>query len=277
MLSDRVAILRAGLPGSPGRAWSNRGDDAVKITFEVEATTASRPNKATIDLTNLGPDSRGFLETPGLIITLEVGYQGFTNVIATGDVADVDTTFAVQDAVTRITLGDGEISYLEAQFDRHFGPGTTSAQVIEAIRSEMGLGAGYADPAIPVYDYPNGVTFTGDARDALDRVLASAEGAEWSIQDGALQTLSGNAKGTATRAVRLDPGTGLLSAKELKKGVEVVSLLVPRITPGQILDVRGRTVEGFFVVRQVKHAGDALPTSEGAAFTSVCRARRLDE
>lgn len=273
-LLNRVVIVRAGLPGQKGRAWSNQGEGALKIVFEVEASTSKRPNKATIDMWNLSEDSRGFLGQAGLIVTLEVGYRGFTNVLAVGDAADRDVTFEAQDTVTRLTLGDGEVAYLRAQFNRSFGAGTSSTEIVEQIRSAMGIGAGFVDPDVTPITYPNGATFTGDARDALDRVIANIDGAEWSIQQGALQILGGNAQPTAARAVLLDPPSGLLSAKEVKGGVEVTSLLIPTITPGRVLDVRGRTVRGLFVVRKAKHAGNGLPQSAGDGFRTVCTARR---
>lgn len=276
-LFGRVVRVKAGIPGAPdARQWSNEGPEAIAISFEVTLTSNKRPSKSTLNMINMSDESIGFLEQPGILLFLEAGYRGMVSTIAQGNVAKVDTEYKGTDTTTTITIGDGEDAYLKSRFNYHFGPGTTSAEVISRIQQQMGLGRGYVDPNLRHVTFPNGVTFTGSARDALDRVVKQMPGnTEWSIQSGQLQTLADNNVTTADTAILLSADTGLKSAKKVKKGTEIICLLIPAITPGRRIEVRGRTVTGFFVARKVVYAGSGLPTGGGEAFETRINAREL--
>ena len=56
-MSERIVEVRAGTPGSLGRAWRD-----VYITAEVERSKGKRPNKGKVELYNLSAESLRFLE-----------------------------------------------------------------------------------------------------------------------------------------------------------------------------------------------------------------------
>lgn len=271
----RIVRVSVGLPGATGRLFTTEPPNALRIAFSTKLNTRKFPNKTSMTFYNLSQDSIDFMSTRGNVFILEVGYRGTgTSILAVGDGGDVDTMRTETEDITTVKVGDAETQYLGARLNKTFGNGTTSTEVINAVRQEMDLDLGFCDPELSVITYPHGFTACGAARETIDAVIADIGlGAEWSIQGGAIQILGSNAKPTKDRAVLLTPTTGLLSAKKVKKGTEIRALLNANIKPGRLLSVRGRTVSGFFVARTVQVEGDGFDAA--GPFVSIIKARRL--
>ncbi len=255
-LFGRKVTLRAGPAGFPGLEWDQ--DDA-RIVFSMKKDTRKGPNKATIKIWNRSKATVEFLSQKGIVATLLAGY-GSPSVIFSGDIIDVQTPPGPPDAVTTIKVGDGELAYARAEFNRSFGVGTELNKIFAAIALEMGLSIG-AIPLLPPRFFPTGTTFLGTARAALDRITQDV-GATWSIQDGFLQILLGDLPSGDIGAF-LSAETGLLVVepiKDSKRRYRVTALLQPLLKPGKQVSIVSRTVTGIFVIRVAEYKGD---THEG--------------
>jgi hypothetical protein len=130
-----------------------------------------------------------------------------------------------------------------------------------------------------------GETLSGRASTELTRVL-KPHNASWSVQDGRLQILRGDAARPGT-ALLVSQDTGMIGVPEYgapqaaattaagktKKGkapvLTVRTLLYPTVTPGGLIKVESRAVRGIFRVERVVHTGDTF----GADWTTTIEAK----
>ena len=167
LLYNRVAELQVGLPGGEGRVF--RG---LRISFEIEKTSNSSANTSKIKIYNLNANSRAFMEQEGLIARLNVGYeplqgQGFTEILAIGDVAKAYSERKIPDWTTMIEMGDGETALSETAINKNFDAGTSLQTIIEDISSSFGkpvsLVRGIQDKV-----FKNGISISGAADTLMD-------------------------------------------------------------------------------------------------------------
>lgn len=274
-LSGRVIDLRF-LPAEGGNGLQYRFEDTggFQISFEVERKQAGRANKAVITINNLAPKTIGFVESGDVLVSLLAGYRANARLLFTGTIAarSLVTTFAGSTKETRIEASASAVQIELSRFDRSFEEGSTAGLVLRSIADAMELGRGNLEevPNIDLITYGTGAVFTGPARDALDEVTAQL-GLSWSVQDGALQFLTGDGV-TARQAVLLNPASGLIGEpKRVKGGVEGVSLLQPDIVPGGVVKIESRAFDGFYKVTEVKHAG----TYRGGDFLTTFKGKEI--
>lgn len=272
-LINRVIEVTAGLPGLPGQRWSTVGEEGYRIAFTVRKTGRSRPNKAEARLYNLSQAEIDYLRQPGIVLTLLAGYEGSTSLLATGDIKLVSVEHTEVDTITKVKIGNKQLEYTSTRFDRSFGPGTTSVQVIEAIREAMGIGRGSVAP-LSKGVFASGISFRGTARDALNLIVGS-EGGEWSIQDGALQILTSSNDPTLEPAVVLAPETGLIRVTRRKRGLDITALLHHEINPGRVLQVWDADIQGgLYIARDVVHEGDGFDATASYETRVKAKERR---
>jgi len=260
----------------------------LRTQFRIEKTGQPEPNKLTLSLTNLSPDSRGKLtdqaESSGVAVIFEAGYAGTkqspatTEIIFTGTARLVSHSRQGPDWVTKIQSGDGVQAYKSARFVGSFAPGSKRATLAEEAAKKLGLPLGNLKERLKAHDFTgaltefvNGFAAAGNAAEQLTELLAPV-GLGWSIQDGQIQVLSDD-ETTAAQAVLLAPTSGLIGSPEIgEKGVvKLKSLLQPGLRPGRKIEVRASAVKGFFRADRVVHVGD----THGAEWYSEVEARRL--
>lgn len=274
---DRIVELTAGLPRTAGKRWRTKGEPllrengALRIAFAVKLTSSRKPNKAQVELYNLEEDSIALLQQPGAIASLRAGYRQASDVIAAGNIITATKKKTGDTTVMSVSIGDGEILYLTSRFDKSYSGPAQNTQILADIISQMGIGRGFVDQ-LPPRTYPSGMVFYGCAREALDLVLGDV-GAEWSIQEGALQVLCGNDIPISRRVILLTPRTGLKQVEKKKNGVEIISYMNGRIWPGREIRLESEELTGDFVARVVDHVGDGFDAS--SAFETRIQARRL--
>lgn len=266
-LFGRYVELRAGVPGQLGRSWKD-----LQIEFSVTKTLRKSSNKAEIRIYNLSDDSIGFLQQEGTVVDLLVGYENNYSLVFSGDVAKRGVYSERQtsgDLITSISAGDGETALRASRSDFSLSPGSTSLDAIRSLASTMGVGLGNA-LVVPPKVYLTGYVHSGLARDALDDI-ADDLGVRWSIQNGALQFLGTDAA-LPEVAVLLTNTTGLVGIpKRVKNGLEATSLLNNEIAPGKLVSVVSGTINAFYKVDEVTHAG----STRGNEFYSQLKARDL--
>ena len=110
--------------------------------------------------------------------------------------------------------------------------------------------------------FPKGTVLSGNASRELTDLCRSV-GAEWSVQNGAVQLLQ-IGEPLAGKAVELGPDSGLVGSptidnKDAKKGsiVKATCLLIPDLVPGRKVTFKSvARLEGGFRIEEVTYRGD---------------------
>lgn len=202
----------------------------ARITFEVTKTVKATPNTALIKIYNLNPANEERVKTEFDEVILNAGYLGAIDLIFRGNIKHIYRYHDGPDRITEIEAGDGDHDYQRATMNETLAAGTTPAQLVaRAVGSFANVG-GTTGGEIQVTGPARirGKVVSGNTRDVLDDVARQA-GANWSIQDGQLEIVGGDAT-RAGVAIIVTSNTGLLSAPEVSdKGIGVVCLMNPKI------------------------------------------------
>lgn len=243
-----------------------RDVSALDIQFSVTRTLQATPNKAEIKVYNASPDTRAQWATykKGHIpVSLSVGYKDEGEVrIFLGMLRTLESTPEGSDIITSISSGDGEETKgkrIKVTLPRAVAPD----QALRAIVGALGVGRGNIEDAVRALRsrgvatlHGRGAVLSGPSALAMTQFCQSA-GLEWSVQDGAVQILQ-KGEGLAGTALALSSDSGLIGSPTVDtKGVlSAVTLLIPSLVPGRIVEVDSLGVKGAFVVGQVEYTGE---------------------
>lgn len=256
---------------------------SLRMEFEVKKTLGKSPNQAKLVITNLAARTRGEVEGPpeGLVASIAAGHDGVARHLFTGD---VQLAFSERDGAnwrTEMTIGDGARAFARANVNGSYRPGTPMLNVLKDVARKLGLelpATLAADPALRT-QLVGGHAMSGPARDELTRLLAPF-GYAWSIQDGRLQILRDEDTAGTERELSEDTGmTGSPTFERTKGGkkkaarttMKASAILYPELTPGGILRVEARQVDGRFRIEEVAHKGD----THGDEWTTELEAKEL--
>lgn len=252
----------------------------LRVAFEIERTTRSTPNKASVRLYNLTRDHQAQVQDAAEAqLVIEAGYDGERGPeqLFRGEVTrsrgngppSQRSEKSGADVVTYVEGRDAGAAYSRARVAQSFEPGVSVVTVLRACADAMGVGPGNVDEVSRLaagQTFAEGVTLSGSAPRELTRLLRQL-GLRWSVQHGALQLLrQGDA--LQTRAMRLTPGTGLLGSPTVgsRGRVTVRALLSPDLWPGRRVALESERVEGRYVCRAVTYRGD----SHGQDWLAEC-------
>lgn len=278
-----------------GKRSSDKGLEIVppiRMTFDIAKTSAEEPNDAKIALYNLSEQTRRSLEEPGLRCVLYAGYaeEGGPLLMASGSIVHAYTRFEQPDLITELIVKDGYIEVRDTAVSIGLGPGARASDIIRAIAAQMGLPLVMADD-VPDRRWQQGFSFYGAARTALHKVTQGT-GLEWSIQNQQLQVvqrlgttrrqavvlamdsgLLGSPERTREAATEKSKATGgaagkagarapataakAASGQQQRDGWKVKSLLLPTISPGDLVKLESRSVQAFQRVETLRHTGDS--------------------
>ena len=106
--------------------------------------------------------------------------------------------------------------------------------------------------------YPDGLTLSGPSRDIMDN-LAESVGADWYINDGAIQFTDQGEPATLTGPLFSVSNGNLIGSPSPKEDgvLQIVSLLDPSIRPGAAYAVESEQYSGDYTARDVTFAGDS--------------------
>lgn len=288
-LFNRVAKVIIGIDPASALVF----DEKFRITFTVTKDTTSMPNNATISIFNLNDDDRESIKNvmhenealrkkgqPLLPLLLYAGYKdnlGYEFMFSGEMTAVVDKDLGT-DTETQISTGDGAIPLRNAFINLSFAAGvpmtTIVKQMSESIKMDISTNSNYITNNV---DFTNGYSFTGKAKDCMDRVLKDA-GLTWHIEKNKIVIIP-DGKSTTDDVVLLDKSTGLIGSPEkvIESGANVVnpgdydgwnvkSLLRPIINPGNRVKVVSRLANAVMKVETIEHKGD---TWSGDWFTNI--------
>lgn len=266
---NRSLTVQVGPAGGKARSWSG-----LSCEFKVVKTLKKEPNKAEIRLFNLTPDSTAYCTGKGLTARIIAGYEGREKQIFIGGIDKATPGREGVDTFIDIIADDGGHKYRSARVNRTFKGSTTTRQVIDALASDLGLPGGFIDD-FPDMKLGEGLTLYGPARDQLDR-LAEMLGADWYIQDEALYLLKRD--NTQAEGPLITPETGLIGSpvaieeKGKPSKLEVTTLLLPELMPGQRIQLKSRQYQGIFKVEELEHQGQF---NTGSTWYTTAKVREV--
>lgn len=257
----------------------NGGDDPVnpgmRVQFKIKKTREKEPSPAEVIISNLSATRRQSLQTKGVKLLLEAGYEatGLFRVFA-GDVRTVDHTRDGPTWLTHLKCGDGERAFRYARASESFAPGVTAAEVLRYLGKQLGLDDGNVASEAKQIDarFDSGYVVFGSAQQAIDRLLGSL-GFGWYVSDGALYVLKTGDALDGIQVPDITPDTGLIGSPEMgspeKKGqpalLKFKALLTP-VRPGGKVKLKSERYDGLVVVKKCEHAGD---THGGEWYTTI--------
>ncbi|PKA72863.1 hypothetical protein ATI02_5964 [Pseudomonas baetica] len=250
--------------------------ETLQMAFDVSKVADNKNNNgnsASIEIYNLNPSQIALLDTQFIDATLSVGYRDIGNrVLVSGNVMEVVTRKSGDDYVTQLTMGEGYSDLNHNKLKGVVSPGSTVADVIEAIRKEMPsvargsvTGTNLNNPVV------SGWRLSGTPREALKK-LCEANQLEYNITGNVLNTTDVNGvftKDTVNCPV-LNEVTGLIETpfhilqqagkskkdKRRRKGMQFKALLNPMILPGAIVKLESPVITGFYRVNAARFSGD---------------------
>ncbi len=263
--ADVVEINGGGDPSDPG----------MRVQFKVKKTREKEPNPAEIIVSNLSETRRKSLQTKGVKLLLEAGYEatGIFRVFA-GDVRTIDHVREGANWLTKMKCGDGERSFRWARAGESFGAGTAAADIVKYLGKQLGLDDGNvaSEAKNLTVRFDAGYVVFGSAQQALDRLLLSI-GYGWYVADGALYILRTDASLQGLQIPEVSPETGLIGSPEVgtpeKKGgpalIKFKSLLM-QSRPGGLVRLKSAVHDGQVTVKKLDHDGD---THGGNWYTTI--------
>jgi len=289
ILFNRIAKVIIGINTADALVF----DEKFRITFDVMKDTTSMPNNATISIFNLSDDDRESIKNvvhknnelsskgePLLPLLLYAGYKdniGYEFMFS-GDITAVVDKYAGTETETQISTGDGAIPLRNTFINLSFSAGVSVTSIVKQLSESLKMDiSSTSDYLTNNIDFANGFSFTGKAKDCMDRVIRSA-GLTWHIEKNKIVIIP-NDKSTTGDAVLLDKSTGLIGSPEkiIESGANVInpgdydgwnvkSLLRPVINPGNKIKVVSRLANAIMKVETIEHKGD---TWSGDWFTNI--------
>lgn len=264
------------IAGGVSRKWvaisEGGGSSYISISFAVEQTGHSEPNKAEIVIYNLNEDGRRLLSDSGARVILSCGYRQTEGQIFAGDIDQVDVPREGGDIAVRLSCSDGGVALRSTVVNVSTSADQSVSGVVSDLLAELGLPQGVVEVAEGALK--QGLSYCGPLKRVLDDLVGSA-GLTWSVQDGVVQVHG--VKGLPGTATKLTKSTGMVgSPRRLTQrddvagtdrlGVAVRSLLQPILRPGKRIRVESDILTGDFVAGKVRHSGS---TFSGEWYTDV--------
>lgn len=263
----RTYTMRCGKMGKKGFQIGNIDSptqDCLHVSFSVEKSNAESPNDAKVQIWNLSPNNLSILESKDCIVELKAGYGNSRSLILVGNVSSAITTLDGADRLTELEVVDGLVELRDTNISVSLNGKVNCKTVYKKIAATMGISIKFASD-LSFKTLPNGFSYVGKAKGALQK-LAKCCGHKWSIQNQVLQ-ITWPGRSITTRGYLLSAETGLIgipkritigSGEETKTGWEVEYLLNGAIGVNDIVELKSKTISGYFLVHKVTMDGDNM-------------------
>ncbi len=265
-LFGRRVTVAVGQAGATGVELSG-----LRVGFRITMSQSSVPHKGQIRIYNASPATIALLESGPLpTVLLKVGYadpldptglSAVPRLIFSGDVVRDGLTVSKNgvDRIAEIEAQDGGAAYQTTRVDLVFATATTMSSVVAAVAAALALPVGSIS-VLPEVTLAQGGTFSGQARDVLDRIARSVNGAWW-ISDGVFFFSPLGVPVPGVAPVFSSVLGNMIGAPKRKDrgGVEVRALLDASLRPGGsfVIDPPS-TLQGTYVASDVIFEGDTF-------------------
>lgn len=282
-LKNRKYELIIGPPGQTGRLF-----DDLQISFKVENTGDSAPNKIEIEIYNLTKESRDYVKQKDLVLIFKAGYDENFGQLFAGYTTFIHSTKGQERQDDRIKRGfeqqkkeDADwISNINASDGikalKHFvvlslaDEKLTQLSVInkvidklnqDGIKISKGTFKGIKDVRIN-----GGYTTSAPFKMVMDKIC-KPQGLQWHIDKNSVLNIFPKNKSMSEEVIRLNSSSGLIGSPEpTEKGYKFTLLLRHDVQPGTQIYVESDELTGLFLVANVTHSGDF----NGSAWYTVC-------
>ena len=240
---------------------------AIRINFAVEKADTETPNTARISVWNLNPEQLATLNEKDCFTVLRAGYGNNMTLIFTGTVTFIKTIMDGADRETVMEIADGRVLLRDTYVSLSYSGVVNAQTIIDDVAGEMGIAVTYSYNA-EFADFPNGFSFVGPGRGALDKACTTSE-LQWQIYNGVLQVKK--ERDTMNRsAYLLSPDSGLIGIPKNiviseegaglgeQPGVEVEYSLNGAIGVSDFVRLESREIQGFFRVKWLELVGDNI-------------------
>lgn len=233
--------------------------EQLRVAFEINKTINEKPNPAKIQIWNLNRNHMNLLLSQNYKkVALSVGY-GELRQIYTGDITKTRVQREGLDFVMMLECADGHQAYTQARAKTTLKAGATDKQIVQELQKTIPkVQAGTLD--IPNQrQLPRGRVLNGNSRDILSRI-ARNNGADWSIQDGALIFLPKD-KVLNEEAILISQESGMINTPEqTDDGLELTCLLNPALQIGGLVKVASilEFFNGEYKIVKLAHFGDGI-------------------
>jgi hypothetical protein len=215
----------------------------LHCVFKIEKSMSSEPNKSTLRIYNLSPQTRNSI-TSGKRVTIEAGYeQGQYGLIYDGDVVVVvNSGVNGIDKLTRIIAQDGDLFLNSGFINVSYSAGQKS---IDYFNQAVGSAGGETDSvtdAAKASALPRGKVMFGNTGDYM-RQFAKNEEALFFIDDGKINLVKA-ADPPRGQVVSLSPSSGLIGTPEMTEdGIKGKCLLNPMLKLNGLVHIDNSHVE----------------------------------
>ena len=243
----------------------------LRVSFDIQRTSRSKPNPAKIVIYNLSKSTREAISERLTPVRLVAGYGGQAGQIFSGQLDSAEHGKAGATIVSTIHASDGRGAWQSYATAKGWRGGTPWAEVVRELATSMGLEVGPASLAQVTGSARGTYAVQGYAWREMDLLIATL-GLQWSIQDGALQVVQAD-KTTQESVVLLTPDSGLVGVprftdpkisrvgrnrtRRVRSAVEVNALLQPEFKPGRYIRIESQTMTGDYRLDSVHHKGDS--------------------
>lgn len=273
----------------------------LTVRFTVSRSLEREPNKASIEVVNLGEAERQALVALNIYVPrktssaqagaskattnagrlgripveLSAGYDQRHTLIFRGFLERADIEFAGADVLTRIEGEDGGVGFFGAGLSQSFPKGTRKTEVARALIQSLGVGLGNfaeVERALGSSTFPNGTVVYGPAHRNLADLLRPFR-LRYSIQQGScqFQVIGAGVEGRRVQALRLAPDSGLLGWPKRASTGEVVvqTLMLPGADPGSyvVLATGDASLDRTYRIVRVETRGDTDGQEWGHVIT----------
>jgi hypothetical protein len=274
--SPQSAPVPTARPGAKGQSTiltaDGKAPTGLRVSFEIDKTSASTSNKAKIDVYNFSALSRLHYRR-GFQIQLQAGYFGAISTIFVGDIPEgpkgATTKRKGADLVTTFECGETERNIVFSRFDQSYPPKTPIITIFNDLAAALDVDLGSVSGITQEY-FNSGVSLSGSVKSSLDK-LCSKQGLEWNIQNGHLRIYP--IRKPVDTAIVLTKSTGLINVpSQGGQFLTFEALLNPALMPGALVQIKSTTVSGFFKIKRSLFQGD----SEGDKWQVSCEAFQID-
>jgi len=258
----------------------------LRVTFSIRKSDKGSSNTAMIQVYNMAPESRKFLEVkptktniPMTVVDLEVGHGDRQVKIFLGR-CTVRSEFKAPNWVTTLVATDGQTHYVKS-YDKKFAKGTKIQSIVIHMlkKSGMALKKETINAISKESKLPRTRTFTGPPLMNIES-LQKQYNFSLNIQDDIAilrSTAVKLAQSNAKNIVVVSFDNGLLKTP-VRKGllVYIKTIIFPEIKPGTVLILSGSGLEEFggtYYVKRMNILGDTW----GGPWHMDCQLIPVDE
>jgi len=236
-----------------------------RMTFNIEKHLGGEPNKCTISIFNLNPDSRSNICRKPLHVRVDAGFAdtGYRSLFF-GDLIFGASEHKETEIETKLQIGDGARAIGFARANRSFKKPVSAYEVLTYAAGTMNLKLPPEIEQAPELRsaLANGISVKGPTRDVLTRLLAPYN-YHWSVQNGKLVILR-DEEIIANQAALVNASSGLIGSPQRaapdkatgRSEVTCEVALWPELTPGQAVQLESEDISGTFKLIQITHVGD---------------------